>query len=78
MKTELKITLRVTDDVEFSARTETIAEAYRYIEAIISSHPIEFPDRDAVLSEYMSILVDFKDAGKFSHDCHVFKIEFEG
>lgn len=72
--TKLKITLKVCG-VEFSAITETIAEAYRHIEAIIRSHPVEFPNGDSTLSEYMGVLVSFKDAGMLSHENHIFKIE---
>lgn len=74
METKLKITLKVCG-VEFYATAENIAAAYRYVEAIINSHPVEFPNSDLTLSEYMSILAEFRDAGKISCENHIFRIE---
>lgn len=74
METKLKITLKVCG-MEFSANAENIATAYRYVEAIINSHPVEFPNSDLTLSEYMSILADFQDAGKLECENHIFRIE---
>lgn len=74
METKLKITYKVCG-VEFSAITETIAEAYRYIVAIIKANEVSFPNRDHTLSEYMGVLVGFKDAGTIKHENHIFRIE---
>lgn len=74
METKLKITLKVRM-MDFSAVTENIAEAYRYIEAIVLSYPAEFQDKDFTLSEYMGFLVEFRDAGKIMCENHIFRVE---
>lgn len=74
METKLKITLKV-GMMDFSAIAENIAEAYRYIEAIVLSYPAEFPEKDSTLSEYIEFLAEFQNAGRIVCENYIFSVE---
>ncbi len=70
---KIKITYRVLGK-EFSAEADTIAEAYEYVEAIIRSNEIVFPNLSQVLSEYMIALAKMHNC-PMTKENHIFRIE---
>lgn len=54
---------------KFSAVADTIAEAYEYVEAIIRTNEIRFPNIPEALSKYMIVLVNmYNGQSKFRYN----------
>lgn len=71
----IKITWKI-QGMEFDAVTDTIAEAYEYVKAIIKAEKNRnFPNTDETLSEYMKILVKMKKHETIKHENHIFRVE---
>ncbi|MFQ9484540.1 MAG: hypothetical protein ACLRWA_01405 [Lachnospira sp.] len=71
----IKITWKI-QGMEFDAVTDTIAEAYEYVKAIIKAEKNRnFPNTDETLSEYMEILVKMKKHETIKHENHIFRVE---
>lgn len=70
----IKIIYKVCN-VEFEALAGNIAEAYKYIQAIIKSNKVNFPRQAETLSEYMCILVKIQNGETIKSENHIFRLE---
>lgn len=70
----IKIIYKVCN-VEFEALAGNIAEAYKYIQAIIKSNKVNFPRQAETLSEYMCLLAKIQSGETTKHENHIFRIE---
>ena len=62
----IKVIYKVCE-VEFEALTGNIAEAYKYIQAIIKSNELNFPHQAETLSEYMCLLAKMQNSETMKH-----------
>lgn len=70
----IKVTYKVCD-IEFEALAENIAEAYKYIQAIIKANESSFPRQAESLSDYMCLLAKLQNGEIMKYENHIFKIE---
>lgn len=62
--------------MEFSAISDTVAEAYEYVKAIVKAEKSRnFPNTDETLSEYIGILAKMKNHETIKNENHIFRIE---
>ena len=72
---KIKVTWKI-QGMEFSAISDTVAEAYEYVKAIVKAEKSRnFPNTDETLSEYSGILAKMKNHETITHENHIFRIE---
>lgn len=72
---KIKVTWKI-QGMEFGAISDTVAEAYEYVKAIVKAEKSRnFPNTDETLSEYIGILAKMKNHETIKHENHIFRIE---